>query len=154
MSEEDVELVRGLLPPKGLDLAQVLRDDAAAEAWQSATAPLFHRDFECELFGVEGPTTYTGLEGLRAAWLDWLEPWASYRTDLDELIDAGDRVVALVRDHGRREGMTAEVEIIGASIWIVRDGKVARIGFYPDRSQAFEAAGMSEDDAHGSSPGE
>jgi hypothetical protein len=34
-------------------------------------------------------TTYVGLDGFRATWRDWLAPWASYRTEIEELIDVG-----------------------------------------------------------------
>ena len=88
--------------------------------------------------------TYPGLEGLRRNWLDWLEPWATYRSSIDELIDAGDRVVLLLRDHGRREGMEEEVELIGASVCTIREGKLARWEDYPDRADALEAAGLVE----------
>jgi ketosteroid isomerase-like protein len=64
------------------------------------------------------------------------------------MIDAGDDVVVLVRDYGRRAGMAVEVSMVGASIWTVRDGKIAKAAFYPNRSDALEAVGLSEQDAH------
>lgn len=60
--------------------------------------------------------TYAGLAGLRQAWIDWLEPWATYRIGIDELVDLGDRVVVLDRDHGRRGDMDQDVELLGATI--------------------------------------
>ena len=82
---------------------------------------------------------------MRKNWLDWLEPWATYRTTIDELIDAREHVVVLFRDRGRRVDMETEVEIIGATIWTIRGGKVARIKHYSDRADALEAAGLSRD---------
>ena len=67
--------------------------------------------------------TYAGLEGYRRNWLDRLEQWATYRTTMGELIDAGESVVALLRDHGRRKDMDAEVELIGATTFRFRGGK-------------------------------
>ena len=87
--------------------------------------------------------TYAGLEGYRKNWLDWLEPWATYRTTSEELIDAGESVVVLLRDHGRRTDMGAEVELIGATTFVFRERKVARIEDYGDRSEAVKAAGLS-----------
>jgi hypothetical protein len=86
---------------------------------------------------------YVGLEGFRQNWLDWLEPWVTYRSTIDEVIDLGDRVMLLIRDYGRREGMDAEVEMMGAAIWTIREGKVARIEFHNDRANALKAAGLS-----------
>ena len=82
--------------------------------------------------------------GLRALWLDWMEAWESYRVEVEELLDAGNDVVVLVRDYGRRAGMETEVSVRGASVWTVRDGKVARIAFYPNRQEALEAAGLRD----------
>jgi ketosteroid isomerase-like protein len=77
-------------------------------------------------------------------WLDWLNPWATYYNRVDELIDAGDRVVVLVRNRGRRHDMEAEVEIITASVWEFRDGRIVRAEFFGDRAEALEAAGLRE----------
>jgi ketosteroid isomerase-like protein len=60
------------------------------------------------------------------------------------VIDLEDRGLVLLRDHGRRKDLEAEVELRGASIWTVRDGKVARAEFYTNRDQAFEAVGITE----------
>ena len=62
----------------------------------------------------------------------------------DELIDAGDRVVLLLRDYGRREDMDIEVEIVAASICTVREGKIARWEDYADREEALRAARIRE----------
>jgi ketosteroid isomerase-like protein len=50
----------------------------------------------------------------------------------------------LVRDYGRRAGVSAEISDIGAAVWTVRDGKIARICFYPSRAGALEAVGLRE----------
>jgi ketosteroid isomerase-like protein len=138
---QNVELVRRLQPSPDTDLVALLLDDAAF----GALAPFFHED--CE---VVGPSAVTGgetdrrigLEGLRALWLDWLDPWETYRTEIEDVIDAGEHVVVLPRDYGRRAGMDAEVNLLGGTVWTVRDGKIARVAFYLHRSEAFEAAGL------------
>jgi ketosteroid isomerase-like protein len=90
------------------------------------------------------PARYTGLDGLRTGWLDWMEPWASYRSNVEELIDLGDSVVVLVRDYGRRDPDAPEIEQIGGAIWTVRDGKIARVEFYARRDEALAGAGLAE----------
>jgi ketosteroid isomerase-like protein len=94
--------------------------------------------------GVGPERTYEGLQGYRDAWLDWLEPWESYRTEAEKVIDAGDDVLVLVRDHGRRAGMQAEVSMNAAAIWTVRDGKIVRATFFSDQERALEAVGLTE----------
>jgi ketosteroid isomerase-like protein len=153
MSQENVEFVRSLQPAPETDLAATLRDDAAAAVALGALRPFVHEDVE-----IVGPNiisreeiTYVGLDGLRAGWLDWLAPWESYRVEIEDVIDAGDDVVVLPRDYGRRAGMAVEVGVMGGAVWTVRDGKVARIAFYLNRNEALEAVGLSEQDAHADS---
>jgi hypothetical protein len=68
-----------------------------------------------------------------------------------KLIDVGEHVVVLLRNHGRRENMETEVELIGATILTFREGKLARWGDYAERAAAFEAVGLSEQDTHADS---
>ena len=144
MSRENVEVVRGLQPGPEVDLAAVLRDDASFRAFVEAVEAAFHPEFEAVAVGSMASGRYLGLSGLRSLWLDWIEAWESYRVEVEDMIDAGDDVVVLVRDHGRRAGMDTEVSVRGASVWTVRDGKVRRAAFYPDRAHALEAVGLRE----------
>jgi len=146
VSHQDVELVRGLLAPfEQGDVIPMWRDDAIFAAMRQATTDLLAEDFEC-VFAREdvGRSVYHGTDGLRAAWLDWLEPWDSYQASVEDVIDAGPgRVVVLTRDHARPKGSSAEVDFLGAPVWTVRDGKVARIEFYFNRAQGLAAAGLT-----------
>ncbi len=143
MSQENVELAKALFPPPGTDFAQLIRDEEAFAAIREALGPLLTDDFE-SLIAFPGQTrTDKGLEGYRRNWLDWLEPWATYRTTLEEVVDAGDSVVLLLRDHGRRKDMDAEVELMGATTFTFREGKLAQIGDYADRAKALEAVGAT-----------
>jgi hypothetical protein len=118
MSQENVALVRGLLPSRDTDLVALFRDDATAIPLTEAVAPLFDEDFEAVVqdWAPGQQVRYAGLEGLRAAWLDWLDPWESYRTEVEGVIDAGDEVVVLVRDYGRRAGMAGSFVRVNALV--------------------------------------
>ena len=146
MSQENVELVRGLQPSADTDLVAAFRDDATAAAVMETLSPFFHEDVEivAPTFVAGEGVRLVGLEGLRAGWLDWLEPWESYRVEVEDVIDAGDDAVVLVRDFGRRAGMTVEVSVVGGAVWTVRDGRVARVAFYLNRSEALKAVGLEE----------
>ena len=88
MSQENVEIVKGLLPGPEVDLAALFRDDAAAGSLIEAVRPLFHPEFECfAVSAVQGTKRYLGLEGFRATWLDWMEPWETYRNEVEDVID-------------------------------------------------------------------
>src|SRR5436190_647523 len=153
MSQENVEIVRGLQPTGDMDLVALFRDEATAAALLETLAPFFHDDVEivAPTFVSGQGARFIGLEGLRAGWLDWLGPWESYRVEIEDVIDAGDDVVVLPRDYGRRAGMAVEVSVMGGAVWTVRDGKVSRVAFYLNRNEALEAVGLSERDAHADS---
>jgi len=145
--EQNVGVVRRLLGPfEQGDIAPLFRDEAIAASINAATEPFVTSDFECVFVREDvGRAAYSGLDGLRAAWLDWLEPWESYHAGVEDVIDAGDgRVVVLTRDHARPKGASTEVNFLGAPVWTVRDGKVARIEFYWNRAEGLAAAGLAE----------
>jgi ketosteroid isomerase-like protein len=145
MSQENVDFVKALYPQPDSDIVALFRDEGTFARLREALKPILTDDFQSVAVFPAETRTYEGLEGLRTTWLDWLEPWATYRTSIEELIDVGDRVVLLLRDHGRREDMDAEVEIIGASIATIRNGKLARWEDFTDRADALEAAGLAQD---------
>jgi ketosteroid isomerase-like protein len=142
MSQENVEIVTALIP--GTDIVRFFRDEAEFAQTREAIGSFLTDDFE-SLVVLPGETWRRGgPEGLRDNWLDWLEPWAAYRVTIDDLIDLGDRVLALTRNYGRRRDMDAEVELIGAALVTFREGKVARWEDYAQRSEALAAVGLSE----------
>jgi ketosteroid isomerase-like protein len=140
-----VELIRSLQPGPDVDLTELFRDDKLAEEMWAAVSAVFHDDFVSLAVRPGGvQRSSRGLDDLRAGWVDWLEPWDSYYTVIEDVIDLGDRVLVLLRDHGRRKDLDAEVELLGASIWTLRDGKVARVEFHTDRDRALKAVGLTE----------
>jgi hypothetical protein len=111
MSAANVELVLSL---QNADLAYAFRDDAA---WRVGTR-YYGSDFEhVSVNRVERPVVHSGVEQFRKAWLKWLQPWETYRQDIDEIIDCGDRVLLLVTHYGRMKESDAEVKLAGASLW-------------------------------------
>lgn len=146
MSQADIELVRRILAPfEAGDIIPLYRDDELSASLVVSAGPFFTDDFECVFVREDvGRATYAGLDGLRAAWLDWLEPWESYHAGVEDVIDVNDgRVVVLTRDHARPKGASAEIDFLGAPVWTVRDGKVARIEFYWNRAEGLAAAGLA-----------
>jgi len=67
----------------------------------------------------------------------------------EELIDAGDQVVAVIRELevGRASG--APVTANHAALWTLADGKVTRMQTFDDRQQALEAGGCRVGDVAG-----
>jgi len=147
MAQEDIELVKAVHPPTGTDLVQVFGEDVLGSGRLDALASLLTPDFEA-VGGDIGPGLSpggSGLAGLVESWREWLEPWETYRVEVEGFIDAGDgRVVVLNRDHGRLSGSDSDIDAIGAAIWTIRDGKIARIEFHANRRSALAAAGLED----------
>jgi ketosteroid isomerase-like protein len=146
MSQENVELVRAALPRPDRDLIELFSDDSAGGELVKEMQPLLHPDFvSVKHFPGAEPGISHGLRGLRAGWLDWLAPWASYRAEIEELIDLGDRVVSVICDYARREPGAPEIPLKSAAVWTVSDGRIVRAEFYPGgRDEALAAAGLAE----------
>jgi ketosteroid isomerase-like protein len=94
---------------------------------------------------VFNPTTYVGMEGARRMLADMDEVWEQFHTELDELLDADDRVVVIGRLIGKGRASGVEVEQPIAGVWTVHDGLIVRgeLG-YTDPKEALEAVGLSE----------
>jgi hypothetical protein len=75
---------------------------------------------------------------------DWTAPWVTYRIEIEEVIDLGERVLVLNHDWGRREGSTGEVRGDLGVIWTIRDGKVAGLDVPSTRADVLKAAGLAE----------
>jgi ketosteroid isomerase-like protein len=140
MSRENVELVRNLQPGPEVDVVQLIKGENGA-LLASFLGPHVHEDFVTRASGLD-QFDVVGIEGLQAAWSEWLAPWETYRTEIEDVLDQGDDVVVLTRDYGRRPGMDVEIMVKGVAIWTVRDGRVARVTFYADRAEGLAAAGL------------
>lgn len=129
-----------------MDLASAWRDPDSARAIEAVLTRHLHPDCEVviDLGGIGEVRTRAGPDGMRETWLEWMEPWASYRTEIERFVDLGDRVLVVIRDYGRYEPGGPEARLTGAAIWTVRDQKVIRAEFYADREVAFRAAGVTE----------
>jgi ketosteroid isomerase-like protein len=133
MSQENVEFVRNFF-------AMIDRGDA--EAWD-----LLPPDFVIDLSRrLIDPVTLRGPGEMRAFYRDMDATWASGASlGVEELVDAGDKVLVLIRFGGRGKLSGAEVEALVWNMWTFRDGEpVGWTYFGEDRSEALEAAGLRE----------
>ena len=70
----------------------------------------------------------TGIEGVRTYWREWLSAWSDLRFEVQEVLEAGDEVVALIhnqRQWGRHSGIEVAWPPYGL-IFTIRDDKVVR----------------------------
>jgi hypothetical protein len=144
VSQENVDLVLRLQPASEVDLVELHRDDEAWASWVEKLALYAYPDFESARPSVPGGKVYRGPDGLRALSLDWLSAWTTYCSAVEEAIDCGDRVLTLQRSCARLADSSQEIEFAPGNVWTVRDGKIARVEYYANRTEALKAAGLAE----------
>ena len=145
MSQENVKLVTALIPPPGVDLAALARDDQSWAQLTEVIGPFFDPQFAC-VGRMIGETTYRGgLAAFRAFWLDWLAPWSTYQmVEIERTVDCGNRVLVIVRDVGRRKDAEHELKGRNAGVWTFRDGKAVHWEGFAEPADALDAVGLSE----------
>ena len=125
MSRENVEIVRRFLIVVDIDEALTYADPGIV--WNPIE---------------ELPTQ--GHGAVRASLARWKAEWDDYEMELEELEDRGDRVVVTVRLRGRGRGSGVEIDALFYDIYTLRDAKIVRMDQFTERSEAFEAVGLSE----------
>jgi uncharacterized protein len=100
-------------------------------------------DPEVEWKQVEQPMTVRGREGVLRAWEEWSDPFQDdLHASVEELIDAGDRVIAVVRHRGTGKQSGVKLDLRTYLVYTVRDGKIVRMVEYTERADALRAAGV------------
>ena len=110
-----------------------------------AALAAYHPDVVCDATVRPEGRVYRGREGVAEAIRVWAGTWEDWTWEIEELIDAGDdRVLMVVREFGRGKG--SGVEVVQQTFWVftLRDGQIVHAKVFVDKSQALEAAGLSE----------
>src|SRR5215207_1710588 len=111
MSQENVEVVRRCF---------ALWANRDFSALPEVAQPDFVLDVSRRVFN---PAVYRGLDGFQRFVRDVDEIWEGFRFDPEELIDAGDHVVASARISGHGRGSGIETEMHEFSVWTVREAR-------------------------------
>ncbi len=130
MSQENVEVVR-----RFWELAAVHRDFAVAMG-------LTHADVEFDWSDSRAPYSglYRGIDEVRRAWQTWLEAWDEWKPEIVEAIEVDpETVVVVTQVQARGKGSGVTVHAQGASVWTIRDGKIARGKLYQSKAEALAA---------------
>ena len=106
-------------------------------------------DPEIEFVIARGPAPghWTGMTAMAEAWRGFLSAWDSWGVEADEYRELDDERV-LVLSHYAGRGKTSGLDLgqigaLGASLFRVRDGKVARLAVYWDRDRALADLGLA-----------
>ena len=136
MSRENVEVVQSIY-------------DAVARHDSAAPFEVYAEDVVWDISNVATAAlnpklVYQGHEGVREAWRHALSAFSEISFEVEELLDAGDQVLAVIRERevGRTSGVP--VEATHVAVWTLSAGKVTRMQAFDDRKEALEAVGLSE----------
>ena len=137
MSQENVEIVRGVLAAWNANDIDALRE---AHDPNTIFKPV-------EGWPESGP--FVGREAVMA-WFEQLgEAWDTDAFEPSSFIDARDRVVVRMHWRGVFQGSKSSMEL--SVVYTLRKGRILYTEVFWDQAEAFEAAGLSEQDAHADS---
>jgi ketosteroid isomerase-like protein len=132
MSRENVELVR-----------------AVYERWGAGDFRASLDLFDPNVLFVMQPEfpdagVYVGTQAVEEYTRGFLEPWERITLEAEEFVEAGDGVIAAVRQQGvgRESGIPTELRYF--QVWSFRGPKVIRLENFRERAKALEAAGLRE----------
>src|SRR4051794_18128785 len=88
--------------------------------------------------------TYFGRAALAEYSRGFLEPWTHVTIEAEELLPAGDSVLASIVQRAMGDASGAETELRYFQLWSLRGDKVIRLEAFRDRAEALAAAGLSD----------
>jgi ketosteroid isomerase-like protein len=91
----------------------------------------------------DGPEEFKGVDEFMLFLGEWMASWRSQELWAEELVERGDRVLAICNRHGVVRASGTEVERRWAMLWTFRDGLAVRIEAYSDCEEARAAFSAS-----------
>ena len=132
MSEENVELVRRTY-------------EARQQGDYDALVSYFHPEIEFHAYPRSpGAGVYHGKQAFQEYLEDVWDQYERVRIEVEELLDAGDQVVAVTTVHAVPKRGQQELTLHIIDVFAIRDGLLAERRPYSTRKEALEAAGLSE----------
>jgi ketosteroid isomerase-like protein len=143
MSEENVEIVRRMYEAvNSVDRTGGFVDPehVAPDLW-NRLAPEFELH---QRYDLPGAKSYLGRERSKEFWREIQEVFAEVRWQPLDVLDGGDTVVVDARVAAKGRGSEIEVEVDETDVFWFREGVLVRLQAFPNRTEALEAAGLSE----------
>ena len=135
MSQENVEIVRR---------AYIALSSGDKDVLTELASPDLVTDFSRRLVD---PFVLRSRDEMIAFMDQAAEPWDGWPAwEPQELIDAGDQVLAFIRFSAKGRTSGADVEAYVANLWtLAGDGELTEVQYFgDDREAALEAAGLTE----------
>ena len=96
-------------------------------------------------FGPDSPDvgTYSGIEAVAAYTRGLLEAWTDFTMEAEEIVGAGDSVLAGARQRGVGSSSGVPTVLHYFTLWTFRGRWVIRLESFRERAEALEAVGLS-----------
>ena len=131
MSQEHVELVRAAYEEFSRTGTPVLDlFDPSGKAYDPPNVP--------------DPRVYQGREGIVQQIETVADAFEELRWEVDEFVDADDKVVVATRMVGTGKESQVEVSMRVFHVWTIRNGRFVELRVLLTREEALEAAGLKE----------
>jgi ketosteroid isomerase-like protein len=135
MSQDNVDVVRRAIAAFNRGELDTIAD----------TYDWYHPDLEF----LEDPShpdhaAHRGPGAIEAYFRNFIDLFDDYRFEIEEIVDAGDKVVVVNRQRARSSGRGGEVDMRNTWVFEFRDDRIARITPYWDRATALAAVGLAE----------
>jgi ketosteroid isomerase-like protein len=101
-----------------------------------------HADVEFDWSNSRAPYVgvYRGEADVKDAWRTWLDAWDEWHPRIIESIEVDPETVVVVTEvHARGKESGVPVRAEGASVWRIRDGKIARAKLFQSKAEALAA---------------
>jgi hypothetical protein len=105
-----------------------------------AIRPLTSEDLTVVMQAFDVERSFDTVEGMRDAWLDWIEPWETLAFRFEEVQEVGENVLTPAMQVGVTRHDRIEVEQPSAAVWKFKDDRLHRIEFHLDRRAAEASA--------------
>ena len=129
MSAENVDLIR-----------------RGYEYWKASGEVIAHPDlvWDVSRLGWPGQQVYSGPEGAKRFNAEWADAWDDWEVEIEDCLDLGERVVAIVNQRGRSKVTGIPVDMHFAQVWSLRDGLAFSMRMYASVEEALADAGLPE----------
>ena len=137
MSQENVDFVRNLFSGA---------DDMDKEALLAILPEAVPQAFTEDCVWEEDPAradrqVWRGHDGIVASFTRWLDQWEEWGFEVSQIEDHGDRVLAVMTEHGRGGSSGADVSATNHLVLTFRDGRIARYQEFYDEEAARAVVG-------------
>ncbi len=140
MSQENVAFVEGLFgAANGMDKQELL----------AALPQLIAEICDPEIEWIEDPLradahVHRGHDGVRESWERWLDGFDEYSVELERVVDCGEDVFVVGREHARGATSGASVSSFTYAVLTIRSAKLLRYREFSDQSAALKAVGLEQ----------